>query len=128
MSEKEKDVEKLTKLRMEKFGDKVLEMDEMEEVSGGTEAECAADVKFLEDLLGDEGKRMLKGWNKGLGDAFYRDYLKIKKAWAKVGIILQQNASDTIPNTYIIAETGRKLSREAALGYAKLYVYTKGGC
>ena len=40
MSEKEKDVEKLTKLLMEKFGDKVLEMDELEEVSGGTEAEC----------------------------------------------------------------------------------------
>ena len=128
MSEKEKDVEKLTKLLMEKFGDKVLEMDEMEEVSGGTEAECAADVKFLEDLLGDEGKRLLKGWNGGGDRAFYRDYLKIKKAWAKVGIILQQNASDTIPNTYIIAETGRKLSRTAALGYAKLYVYTKGKC
>ena len=123
MPEKEKDVEKLTKLLMEKFGDKVLEMDEMEEVSGGTYDEMKADGEFLEGLLDGEGKRVLKGWNWNGIQA-----LNLKRAWATVGIILQQNASDTIHNTYIIAETGRKLSREAALGYAKLFIRTKGEC
>lgn len=123
MPEKEKDVEKLTKLLMEKFGDKVLEMDEMEEVSGGTYDEMKADGEFLERLLDGEGKRVLKGWNWNGIQA-----LNLKRAWATVGIILQQNASDTIHNTYIIAETGRKLSREAALGYAKLFIRTKGEC
>ena len=123
MSEKEKDVEKLTKLLMEKFGDKILEMDEMEEVSGGTYDEMKADGEFLERLLDGEGKRVLKGWNWNGIQA-----LNLKRAWATVGIILQQNASDTIHNTYIIAETGRKLSREAALGYAKLFIRTKGEC
>lgn len=123
MPEKEKDVEKLTKLLMEKFGDKILEMDEMEEVSGGTYDEMKADGEFLERLLDGEGKRVLKGWNWNGIQA-----LNLKRAWATVGIILQQNASDTIHNTYIIAETGRKLSREAALGYAKLFIRTKGEC
>lgn len=123
MPEKEKDVEKLTKLLMEKFGDKVLEMDEMEEVSGGTYDEMKADGEFLEGLLDGEGKRVLKGWNWNGIQA-----LNLKRAWATVGIILQQNASDTIHNTYIIAETGRKLSRKAALGYAKLFIRTKGEC
>lgn len=123
MPEKEKDVEKLTKLLMEKFGDKILEMDEMEEVSGGTYDEMKADGEFLEGLLDGEGKRVLKGWNWNGIQA-----LNLKRAWATVGIILQQNASDTIHNTYIIAETGRKLSREAALGYAKLFIRTKGEC
>ena len=124
MPDKEKDMEKLMELLQKKFADKALDMEELDEVSGGSDNECRADVEFLEGLLKDEGKKVLKGWN-GRGEGFYRDYRKIENAWALVGIRFESNGSDKGLNGYYIAATGRKLTRKAAIGYAKLYWLTK---
>lgn len=106
----------------EKFAEKELDMDEMEFVAGGNINEVYADAKFLTYMkIADLGKYNLnnfKGLTKPTGAQ-----AALRAAWKKIGVICGSTNSDR-NNTYRLAKTNEKITREEAWALAEEYART----
>ena len=102
------EMNKTEKMR-QKFADKALDVEQLENVAGGTTEQNDQDLEFLRKLLNEP----LHISNNGYG-ALNVAYT-VQDAWKKVGI--RSTASMDQPNCYYIGEL--QVSQQEAMDYAK---------
>ena len=98
-----------TKIMQEKFADKTLDAEQLEEVTGGTKVQLRADAKVLQSF------------GIVVKDATTKD---VTAAFAKIGVKCQ--ASTKNRNVYYNAKTGTKITQQAAWQMAVDYAKAHG--
>ena len=102
------------------FADKTLDMEQMEDVAGGSFDESADDSCFLNVLLQGHpaqpdrhGSEKLAISYKSVNEPRYEE---IKKAWAVCGVDVMIQDEDYVGNFYSI--NGTKVTRQMAMNHA----------
>ena len=130
-----------TEKMRQKFADKALDTERMEDVAGGTKREVDRDAMFLEMLLGnDTAIRILDrlaDWFAINGEAIYgtrplgngtvqRDFFSpnnstfsLEKAWSQVGVECKASNKSNVPNRYFI--NGTEVQQVEAEYYARYF-------
>lgn len=91
--------------------EKVLSVDELDEVSGGSAQQMAEDSQFLNELGGYCDR--YGTWKTFWSDDTYND---IKRGWAKVGVKVNLDNGLLHSNKYYI--DGKRVTREEAREHA----------
>ena len=102
----------------DKFADEIMNDEELDNVAGGTNAESAADSKFLNNLLKGTIYYQCKSYSeKDLYDDL-EARLDVLLSWKSVGIEIK--LADKDKNLYLL--NGKEISRDEALAHAKKIV------
>ena len=100
-----------TEKMRQKFADKALDTERMEDVAGGTKREVDRDAMFLEMLLGNDTIRKdfyLNNWT-----------LSLEEAWSRVGVECKASNKSNVPNRYFI--NGIEVQHVEAEYYARYF-------
>ncbi|MBR5908610.1 MAG: hypothetical protein IKZ66_01400 [Schwartzia sp.] len=103
-----------TEIMKEKFADKEMSAEQLENVSGGSYGEMTLDSRFLNYLLGDSVCRR-HDFSEWKNRSKFVD--EVERAWAKVGVEAHFMSSDTIKNSYWIGD--RNVTRREAFEHAQ---------
>ena len=112
MATREENIKKINE------GLELLSDEELEQVAGGTNAESAADSKFLNNLLKGTGFYQCKSYSE---KDIYDDLearLDVLLSWKSVGIEIK--LCDNVKNIYLL--NGKEISRDDAWAHAKKIV------
>ena len=104
---------KSTEIMKEKFADKELTTEQLEDVAGGSEKEISLDSYFLYHMLG----RCCLPWDVHEQDTYVRvgAYADVRAAWKKLGV--DMNIWAEARNEYFI--DGKRISRKQAFEHAQ---------
>ena len=109
-----------TEIMKEKFADKEMSMEQLENVAGGVIKELSEDSQFLNTLLQGRPGQCKRYSVKECRGFFYNHDVEeeVNKAWDSIGITYKFsfNASES---SYFRKDNGRKLTREEAMTYAQ---------
>ena len=113
-----KEMSKTEKMR-KLFADKALDVEQMDDVAGGTYQDIADDSRFLNVLLQGHPAQPDRHGETKLELAYDSDnaprYAEIKNAWKAVGVDVKIK-DDDVGNKYSI--NGQKVTREMAMNHA----------
>jgi len=102
------------------FADKTLDVEQMEDVAGGSYDESADDSCFLNVLLQGHPAQPDRHGSAKLAIAYKSEnaprYAEIQKAWAVCGVDVKIAEDDYIGNYYSI--NGTKVTRQMAMNHA----------
>ena len=123
-----------TEKMQEKFADKEMSKEQLENVSGGDYAELADDSEFLNRLLrGRPGQCKRYTHSDFADEGFFRSMRnrpiidEIAAAWAAVGIRFEGKVDIDTYNRYFNMETGAEMNRHDAVRHAENFFPSKGG-
>ncbi len=123
-----------TEKMQEKFADKEMSKEQLENVSGGDYAELADDSEFLNRLLRGRPGQCKRYTHSDFDDeGFFRSMRnrpiidEIAAAWAAVGIRFEGKVDIDTYNRYFNMETGAEMNRDDAIKHAENFFPSKGG-
>ena len=121
-----------TEKMQEKFADKEMSKEQLENVSGGDYAELADDSEFLNRLLrGRPGQCKRYTHSDFADEGFFRSIRnrpiidEIAAAWAAVGIRFEGKVDIDTYNRYFNMETGAEMNRHDAIRHAERFFPSK---
>ena len=123
-----------TEKMQEKFADKEMSKEQLENVSGGDYTELADDSAFLHNLLRGRPGQCKRYTHSDFDDeGFFRSMRnrpiidEIAAAWAAVGIRFEGKVDIDTYNRYFNMETGAEMDRHDAIKHAENFFPSKGG-
>ena len=123
-----------TEKMQEKFADKEMSAEQLENVSGGDYTELADDSAFLHNLLRGRPGQCKRYTHSDFDDeSFFRSMRnrpiidEIAAAWAAVGIRFEGKVDIDTYNRYFNMETGAEMDRHDAIKHAENFFPSKGG-
>ncbi len=123
-----------TEKMQEKFADKEMSKEQLENVSGGDYVELADDSEFLNRLLRGRPGQCKRYTHSDFDDeGFFRNLRnrpiidEIAAAWAAVGIRFEGKVDIDTYNRYFNMETGAEMNRDDAIKHAENFFPSKGG-
>ena len=123
-----------TEKMQEKFADKEMSKEQLENVSGGDYTELADDSEFLHNLLRGRPGQCKRYTHSDFDDeSFFRSMRnrpiidEIAAAWAAVGIRFEGKVDIDTYNRYFNMETGAEMNRDDAIKHAENFFPSKGG-
>ena len=123
-----------TEKMQEKFADKEMSKEQLENVSGGDYTELADDSAFLHMLLMGKPGQCKRYTHSDFDDeGFFRSMRnrpiidEIAAAWAAVGIRFEGKVDIDTYNRYFNMETGAEMNRDDAIKHAENFFPSKGG-
>ena len=121
-----------TEKMQEKFADKEMSAEQLENVSGGDYTELADDSEFLNRLLRGRPGQCKRYTHSDFDDeSFFRSMRnrpiidEIAAAWAAVGIRFEGKVDIDTDNRYFNMETGAEMNRHDAVRHAQLFIYNQ---
>ena len=121
-----------TEKMQEKFADKEMSKEQLENVSGGDYAELADDSEFLNRLLRGRPGQCKRYTHSDFDDeGFFRSMRnrpiidEIAAAWAAVGIRFEGKVDIDTYNRYFNMETGAEMDRHDAIKHAENFFPSK---
>ena len=110
-----------TEIMKEKFEDKELGTEQLENVSGGSDSEVQLDSFFLNYMFGNEVCQRWKNEDTeyGVDNGDHKAYEQVKNGWAKVGVRFEAdvNRDWNRPAKHFIGEI--PISRQQAFEHAQ---------
>ena len=121
-----------TEKMQEKFADKEMSKEQLENVSGGDYVELADDSEFLNRLLRGRPGQCKRYTHSDFDDeGFFRSMRnrpiidEIAKAWAAVGIRFEGKVDIDTYNRYFNMETGAEMNRNDAIRHAEILIHSQ---
>ena len=121
-----------TEIMQEKFADKEMKAEQLENVSGGSYAYLCDDSAFLNRLLRGRPGQCKRYTHSDFDDeGFFRSMRnrpiidEIAAAWAAVGIRFEGKVDIDTYNRYFNMETGAEMNRNDAVRHAQILIHSQ---